>query len=432
MHRSFAGLRLLAPQSHRAATATAAPTAAQLVAAAARIGMDLSLKAGELKDKEATPQGIATKALAVKHNKEIVETLAANQSMEEVHYRKTARPWEIVPQWKRRRVVDLVGILESEHRMEMELTIEKVSMICDIDMHLVIVPTVGYVKPRIFAQSIFWDWAIGEPKGNGVLIVLSQGDASVQIVASPVLERWFAMPFGQMLVRDVLGPLLRQGNASYAVLMMTHAAAQYIDEMRPQWESRNAIVPQHVQNRLRLAERFVIFGVLRTSSFWTCVLLTALLVWLINRILDLYCPQCGALMHHVVDDAMLRKHMTKGQYLEHFHECTRYRVHKCPKCEEGKRVRVVMRDIYQADKCLPCHDCHHNTVLLQKTVMTLPTREADGVKQFMYTCENCNVARDIRLPLLRPLDDAPGEEWLSKLLARANKPQGENRKQKMI
>src|SRR3989338_1489316 len=137
-------------------------------------GADLSLRAQNLRTKDQTSLNLNEKQIAITQNNEIMEALAANQTFEEVQYRKRDRPWEIVPQYRRRRVTDLVGIMKPHHRMEAELTIEKVAIICDIDVYIVIVPTVGYVKPRVFAQSVFFDWEIGEPKGNGLLIVVSQ------------------------------------------------------------------------------------------------------------------------------------------------------------------------------------------------------------------------------------------------------------------
>jgi len=294
------------------------------------------------------------------------------------------------------------------------------------------VPTVGYVKPRVFAQSVFFDWGIGEPRGNGLLIVMSQGDATIQVVCSPVLQRFFSEQFLDVAVRNMLQPLLREGNASYAIVMMMHATAQYIDGMRAMWQE-NRIVPLHVENQLRFAERTFYYGMWYTSSFWTCVIGLMILTWLLNRILDMYCPECGSFMHRVRDEALLQKYMTRGQYLEHYNECSKYRVYKCPKpgCP-GQRVRVYGRDIYQDSRCLPCHDCKYNTVTLEKTVLRLPTKTEDGVKQFMYTCENCMVARDIRLPLMRPLEEDPDDMWYANLLKRAANPMGEKTKHKLV
>lgn len=394
------------------------------------VGVDLSIPAAELKIADRTPVNLQAKALAVKGNNEIADTLARNTSLEAVQYRMADRPWEIVPQYKRRRVTDMVGILTSEHRMEMELIIEKVSQICDIDVHIVIVPTVGYVKPRVFAQSIFYDWCIGEPKGNGVMLMVSQGEATVQCLASPALQRYFAEPFLKVIVHQVMAPLLKEGDASYAVLQMTYTTANYIERMRPMWEN-NRLVPLHVENKLRTVEKTVYYGMTQTSSFWVCVVGTLALIWLINRILDLYCPDCGALMHHVVADEYLEKYMTSGQFLEHKNECTKFHVHKCPKCP-GKRIRVYARDLYQEKKCLPCEECKNRTMTLAKNVMKLPTKYEDGIKQFLYECENCKVRRDVRMPLMRPLEDKPSEEWLGNLLKRASHPMGEIRDGKKL
>jgi uncharacterized membrane protein YgcG len=397
-------------------------------------GMDLSMRAPRLRTKDQTSLNLNETQIAVTHNNEIMETLAQSQTYEEIQYRKRDRPWEIVPQYRRRRVTDLVGIMKPEHRMEVEQLIEKIAIICDIETYLVIVPTVGYVKPRVFAQSIFFDWGIGEPKGNGLLIVLSQGDGNVQSIASPVLERYFSKQFLDVIVQDVLAPCIRETrDASYGLVQMMHAAAQYIDAMRPDWERRHQIIPMPIENKIRFAEKTFWYGVFNTSAFWVSIFCSAVTIWMINRILDLYCPECGSLMHHVTDEENLKKFMTKGQYLEHFHKCAWYRVHKCPKQDcPGKRVRVYARDLYQDHHCLPCEECNYNTVTLEKTILKLPTREEDGIKQFLYTCENCRVARDIRLPLLRPLDDKPQEDWFNKLMQRAESPVGEKKHMKVV
>jgi uncharacterized membrane protein YgcG len=365
----------------------------------------------------------------LRHNQEILNTLAQQQTHDEIHYRKEDRPWEIVPQYMRRRVVDLVGILTSAHRMEMEQTIERMRTICDVELHVVVVPTVGYVKPRVFAQSIFFDWQIGEPRGNGLLIVFSQGDATVQMIASPAIQEHFGDEVLKVLVADVLSPMLKEGKSSLALVHVTYALAQYSQEARALWE--NSLLPLPVKNKVRFAQRVAMYGAINTWSFYVCLVLTLAMAALWNRILDLYCPDCGAMMHKVVDDETLEKNLTHGQWLEHKNECTQFRVHKCPDCK-ATRVLVVARDLFQNNKCLKCEDCDYHTVSLDKTVERLPSRTEDGLKRLLYTCENCRVVKDVALPLFRPLDDKPQDQWYYTMLQRAGNPMGEKANRKLV
>jgi hypothetical protein len=108
-------------------------------------------------------------------------------------------------------------------------------------------------------------------------------------------------------------------------------------------------------------------------------------------------------------------------------------VHKCAKSGcPGKRVRVYARDLYQEKKCLPCEDCNHRTMTLEKNIIKLPTKTEDGLKQFLYNCENCSTRRDVKVPLMRPLEEKPGEEWYNNLLKRSVHPMGDMKRQKLV
>lgn len=356
-------------------------------------------------------------ALAVSNNKEILDTLSQHQTGTEITFRKHERPWEIVPHFVKRRVVDMVGLLTSEHRMEMELTIKKILPICDIDLYVVVVPTVGYVPTRSFAKSIFFDWGIGEPRGNGVLLCVAQHEASVQVITSPAIAEFFGQEFVDLLVKDIMQPLLREGRASYAMVQATYALARHAQEARHLWQQ--SLVPLPVKNKLRFAERVVHYGVRDTYYFWGALFLVGGTIFIWQRIFDLMCPDCGTWMHRVTDEALIPLCLTEAQRMEWENGCTEFMIQKCPKCKHSA-VHVALRDMYNDTRCLKCEDCENFTVTKETDVIRLATKTADGLKRETFKCQFCRVGREVDLPLYRPLDSKPEPEvWYDFLLQRA-------------
>jgi uncharacterized membrane protein YgcG len=357
---------------------------------------------------------------ALLHNKEIMNTLSEQMSQTEIQFRKEDRPWEIVPQFVRRRVTDLVGILKTEHRMEMEQAIEKILPICDIDLYVVIVPTVGFCEPRVFAQSLLFDWKVGEPRGNGVLIVISQGEANVQVVSSPAVERYFGQEFCDLLVADILQPAIKEKGASYAILQTTYAIARHAQEARHLWQSDVLSLP--TRNRLLFGKKVLEYGVFRSWSLYWAIVGAGVTGMLWSWVVDLMCPECGALMCKVEDEETIAGMLNPGQRIEWRNGCTQFRVQKCGKAGcGGQDVTVLLRDMYNEAHCQKCDDCHFYTVSMTSEIKKLPTKTEDGYKEMLYTCEHCRVGREMHLPLFRPLDDKPDGPWFDFLLDRAAK-----------
>lgn len=356
-------------------------------------------------------------------NRSVVDAMNQVQTWDQVEYRKRDNPWEIVPKYAKRRVVDLVGILTSPHRMEIEETIEKMQPICDVEMYVVIVPTVGYVTPRCFAQSLFFDWQVGEPRGNGLLLVIAQHEGSIQLVASPAFEEYFHQRFVELLVKDVLQPHLREGDPSYAIVQTVYAVARHAHEMRNFWSKGLLSLP--VRNKVRWGVNIVRHGVFETWSFYWSLILCVGTVVLWNQILDAKCPKCHRWMAKEGTDEGILHVLSHGQQLEYINGCTTFKVWRCQHCD-GNRVRVIAHDMHHANKCLRCTECSHYTMTLTTTVRKLPSKDEDGIKENLYCCENCRVARQINLPLFRPLDTKPPEEWYSFLLRGAAKPSETN------
>jgi uncharacterized membrane protein YgcG len=371
-----------------------------------------------------TPDTLAKRSeqnnMTSQNNMEIMSALSESQTGAQIRFRREDRPWEIVPQYVKRRVVDMVGILNSEHRMEMELVINKVRPICDIDLYVVIVPTVGYVTPRAFAKSIFFDWKIGEPRGNGVLLCIAQGEAEVQLITSPGINEYFGQEFVNLLVKEIMQPLLKEGRASYSMLQATYAVARHAQEVRHYWQS--SLVPLPVKNQLRTAQKVVYYGAVDTRNFWGALALVGLTVFIWRQIFKLMCPNCGDWLHKVTDEDMVRKCLTDAQRMEFDNGCTQFHVQKCPKCRH-ETVEVVLRDMYNDTRCLKCEDCENYTVSKETEIIRLATKKNDGLKRETYKCQFCRVGREIDLPLYRPLDAKPDDEkWYNKLLDRAADP----------
>lgn len=363
---------------------------------------------------------VALREGRLRENKDIIESLNAQQSQDTIQFRKHDRPWEIVPQFVRRRVVDLTGILTSAHRMEMEQAINSILPICDINLYVVIVPTVGYVSPRVFAQSLFFDWGVGEPRGNGVLLLVCKQEASVQLIASPAICEYFDQRFCDLLVEEILGPHVKDGKASYGLVQAVYALARHSQEMRHDWQRGLLTLP--TRNKVRFAEKTFAYGI-HSRRLFIALALTAATVWMWSQILDMMCPDCGIGLHKVVDEELINRELDAGQRLERDNGCTQFKILKCPKCKKVK-VTVLLRDLYNNTKCLPCEGCKYNTVKLQTSVERLPSKTEDGIKKHLYTCEHCRLAREITLPLFRPIDTKPPQEWYNFLVqgAASHKP----------
>ena len=362
------------------------------------------------------------KAGRSRSNKDIIASFEKIQTFEEVHYRKTDAPWELIPRYTKRRVSDMIGILQSEHRMEMEQMIERLLPIANVDLYVVIVPTVGYVTTHAFASSIMFDWAIGEPQGNGLLLVICQHEATVHLMASPAIEKWFGERFINLAVTEIFQPLVREGKPSYAILMLTYAVATHAHEVRDL--SQKGLVPLPVRNKLIYGSKIVAYGATSQSEYFLGSILFACItavLWV--YLYDMKCPECGAFMCKVTNEENMQKIMTRGQWLEHKNQCAHYRVWKCGKCHKGEKVVVMSRDLHQSNKCLKCMDCDYYTCTLTKNIERLPTRHEDGLKKLTYACEHCRVGREIELPLYRPVDTKPEDQWYGFLLDRSQVPQ---------
>ncbi|CBH09847.1 hypothetical protein, conserved [Trypanosoma brucei gambiense DAL972] len=354
-----------------------------------------------------------------RNNKEVIASFEKIQTFDEIHYRKSNRPWELVPRYAKKRVSDLCGLLSSEDRMEIEQAIDKMQSLCEVDMYVVLVPTVGYTTPRAFANSILFDWGIGEPRGNGLLLLIAQSEASVQLVTSPAIEEYFAEHFLQAAVKEIFQPLVREGKASYAVVQLVYAIARQAQEMHTLWNRGFLALP--TRNKVRFAAKTAAYGVTSVPYLLIGIIFFGLCsTVLVNQIIDTMCPTCYGSMHRVRDDATLQSIMTRGQYLEFSNGCAHYRVWKCPRCTDSSRVTLTSRDLHQSTRCLQCMDCNYYTCTLTKEVQKLPTKEEDGLKQLLYTCENCRIGREVLLPLLRPIDTTSETNWYDFLIDRAS------------
>lgn len=356
----------------------------------------------------------------LKQNKDIIASIGQQQGEELVWFRKQDRPWEIVPQYVRRRVVDMSGVLKSTDRMEMEQTINKILPICDLDLYVVIVPTVGYVPPRIFAQSLFFDWQIGEPRGNGLLLVVCRQEATVQMISSPAIAEYFGQDFCDLLIKEVLSPLVQEGQPSYAMVQTVYAIARHAQEFRHDWQRGILTLPQ--RNKVRFFQQTVHYGI-KTWNVYAVVIITAMTVMLWQYILDMNCPECGTQLSRIVDEAAMIRELDAGQRIEREQGCTQFKVMKCQKCHRP-HITVIVRDVYHNSKCLPCESCHYHTVNLTTSIDKLPTKAEDGIKRHVYACQHCRLAREITLPLYRPLEkeEDKDKEWYDFLLKGATSP----------
>lgn len=403
----LSGLVLVASAAHSRIPTSASPSSS-LLTSRRYAGIDLLsplAKLGQSRDLAAD-----LKAGRQRNNREIVASFEKIQTMDEIHYRKTERPWELVPRYAKKRVTDLVGILSSEDRMEIEQAIDQMQSLCKTDMYVVLVPTVGYTTPKAFANSIFFNWAIGEPNGNGLLLVIAQREATVQLISGLAIEEYFDNHFLEPAVREVFQPLVRDGKPSQATVQLVYAIARQAQEMHRKWERGLLSLP--TRNKVRFAGKTMRHGMKEVPYLVVGVLFfTACTAWLVSQLLDTICPDCHHLMYRVRDDATLQKLMTHGQYLELINGCAYYRVWKCPHCATGHSVVLCSRDMHQNTKCLQCMDCQYYTCALEKDVVKLPTKQEDGLKKLTYTCANCHVGREVMLPLYRPVDTDADKQW---------------------
>jgi len=359
-------------------------------------------------------------------NKLVLESLDQIRSLDMVQYRKDETPWRVLVKPRRHRVVDMVGIIQDEHRIEMEMVVDKLHNLCDVEMYVVIVPTVGYGKARVFAQSLFWEWYVGGELGNGVLILLAQHEASFQIVASYAFDEYFGETFAKLVVADVLQPALMRGEPSLGMLATTYAIARHAQECRELWKPKYLTHAQ--KNQVRFMQHAVYYGIFHTKTFWITLFVIAVTVNLWMRILEMTCNECGQSMRRVTDPADILNGLSQGERVEFENECAMYRVFRCPGCKKFKSI-LVSRDYHNYHRCLQCTQCEYYTTTVKQDILRLPSKQEDGVKQFHYHCKNCQLEKKIHVPLYRPMEENP-KEWYEFLLERAMSPQGERKSDK--
>lgn len=350
-----------------------------------------------------------------RNNKDIVATFETIHNVDKVHYRSNNRPWELVPKYAKRRVSDMCGLLTSADRMEIEQTIDKMQSICDVDLYVVLVPTVGYASSRAFANSIFHDWAIGDPRGNGLLLVIAQQEATVHLVPSLAIDEYFDSQFLDPAVKEIFQPLVREGRPSYATVQLVYAIARQAHEVRDLW--KKGLLPVPVRNKVRFGVKTLNYGFTHVPYLiFGSIIFVFCTVVLVQQVLDTICPTCGAFMSRVEDLDLRKQIMKSGEFIEHQNECAYYRVWKCGHCHKGTNVVLVSRDLHQSSKCLKCMDCSYYTCDLTTSVERLPSKHEDGLKKLLYECHNCRIGREIMLPLYRPMDAKPDQEWYDFLL----------------
>jgi uncharacterized membrane protein YgcG len=359
------------------------------------------------------------------NNKLVIASMEKMFSNEVMAFRKNPRPWEIVPQYAKKRVVDMAGLLTSEHRMEIEQTIDKMQSICLIDMYVVIVPTVGYMQPNAFANSLMFNWGVGEHVNGraGMVLVIAQQEASVHLATSYSIEEYFDEKLMVPAVKEIYLPLVKEGNVSMATVQLVYAIARHAHEVRDMWTKGGLILSVGQKNKVRLAAKTVVYGYKYYKHLvFGSLFFTFLTGVLINHILDGVCPKCGTYMDRVTNHDVLQTVLTKGEFIEHKNGCAYYRAWKCGKCHEGTNKRLLSRDLHQNSKCLKCMDCEYYTCTQTKTIEQLPSKTEDGVKKIVYECEHCLSGREILLPLFRPIDTKPEEQWYGFLVEQADAP----------
>ncbi|KNH05756.1 hypothetical protein XU18_3278 [Perkinsela sp. CCAP 1560/4] len=428
-------------------------------------------------------------------NQKIVASLMETKSADVVYYRNHPHPWELLVKPRRHRVADMIGVLMSEHRIEMEHIIWKICDLCGLDFYFVLVPTVGNVKPRVFAESLFTQWEVGTPiqqfvhgimsengedkkstsassksndtmgiwkprkrslarGGNGVLLLLTQQEAMIELVTSYAIAKYFNERMINLVVKEILQPLLVSGkDPSYAILQVIYAIARHSDEFKYKWRPYfyPIITLQH-KNEILFLQHTMYYGVYRKTPILTLTFLFILFtLWMLHKIRDLRCDKCGTMMKRLVlpksyydaieklpelDELPKREErrkqflqnlfsiygdaLTEGQKLEMEHECAEYRVFYCAKCEV-KKTRLIYRQYHNYSNCIPCEKCNYHTVTEKKELLRLPTKTEDGVKQFDYRCKNCDWEKKIYLPLFHPLELHP-KQWYDVLLQRSANP----------
>eukprot|EP00759_Apiculatamorpha_spiralis_P020508 PhF_6_TR25826/c1_g1_i1/m.36471 len=351
-------------------------------------------------------------------NKLVVDGLHQIISNDLVAFRKEEYPWRVLIKPRRHRIVDMVGILGDDHRVEMEQIAQRMQALCDVEIYVVVVPTVGLGKARVFAQSLFYEWGIGKENCNGVLLLLSQHEASLQLVSSYTFDEYFGEKFANLLVSEILQPCLLNQDPSYGLLQVLYAIARHSQEIRELWKPKFLTI--HQKNQLRFAQQTFYYGVFHTKYFWltlaSCII-TAIF-WM--KILDITCKDCGVMMLQVKNQDMINDALSSGQKVEIKNECSEYRVFMCPKCLKYK-VLLVFRDYHNYHKCLQCQECKYFTTSVRQDILRLPTKSEDGVKLFQYHCDHCHLDKKVPVPLYRPIEENP-KEWYDFLIQRSQSP----------
>ena len=350
-------------------------------------------------------------------NEEVLSAMREVDLQRAIQFRKQDRPWEIVPRLRDDlRVVDLVGLLKPEHRRELEEILDKMLPHGDCDCVLVVTPTVGFTAPHVFARSLLYDWGVGFERGNGLIILVCQQEGMIELAASPAIAGFFDKKMLQKLLDETLVPLLRQGDASYAIVQATYEIARVAQSHKDSWNSGMLSLPQ--RTKVLHGVDVVYVGAKRTWAFYICILCSALSGFAWYKISQMMCPDCYVFMHVVRDERLIPNFLDAGQAIEYKNGCTEFSIQRCPKCTKAF-VSVFLREMYSDKRCLVCEDCNYHTLNMEEKVLKLPSRKEDGMKQLLFNCDHCHARKEQRLPLFRVLDDKPEEPWYEFLLERS-------------
>jgi hypothetical protein len=124
------------------------------------------------------------------------------------------------------RVVDRIGIISTAEQRSYNFFLEQMHRESEIDIRIVLVPTVGNSTPEQFALATMRELGIGQGSGRrGLLIVYDALARTMRVETGPKLEGILPDAFVGYLMREHLDPFFKDGNPDLGLrttLFMIH------------------------------------------------------------------------------------------------------------------------------------------------------------------------------------------------------------------
>jgi uncharacterized protein len=314
--------------------------------------------------------------------------------------------------------VDLTGTLSSETLAELNRLGDEVKARTGAELAVVVVGTIDGAPPREFATRLANSWGIGEAgKNNGLLVFAALDDRAAEIVLGDGIDDDARVRTSETIMREVMVPRFRDGDASGAILQGARACAERIfDVARAAPPSMAAAEPESslpsmAPSPLVADPPAASVAEPRLESDgtpWAPLLigLGALGSLLLVGAMMFRAPRCSRCKEKMtkLDEAADDAYLEKAEQVEERIGSVDHQIWLCPACgERTKHRHVAFFSRYKG-----CPKCSARTLESTSTTIEEATYTHGGRVQVDESCANCSYTNRhayATAMLVRPRED---------------------------